>query len=48
MSVLQDLHAHLIQGGRVDELALHLYPTVVRLLHSVWVALNTVEYVAEQ
>ena len=28
----------------MDELALH--GTAVRLLHSVWVALNTVEYVA--
>jgi len=28
----------------VDELPLH--PTVVGLLHSVWVALSTVEYVA--
>ena len=44
MSVLLDLSSHLIQEGHVDELTLH--PTVVGLLHSVWVALNTVEYVA--
>ena len=44
MSVLQDLASPPIQGGHVDELALH--QEVVGLLHSVWVALNTVEYVA--
>jgi len=45
MSVLQDLTSHLIQGGHVDELALQ--GAVVGLLHSVWVVLNTVEYVAD-
>ena len=44
MSVLLDFSLPLIQGGHVDELTLHL--TLVGLLHSVWVALNTVEYVA--
>ena len=44
MSVLLDLTLLLIQEGHVDELALHI--TLVGLLHSVWVALNTVEYVA--
>ena len=44
MSVLLDLASHHIQRGHVDELPLH--GTVVGLLHSVWVALNTVEYVA--
>ena len=44
MSVLLDLGSPLIQEGHVDELTLHW--TVVGLLHSVWVALNTVEYVA--
>jgi len=45
MSVLLDLGSPLIQGGHVDEL-LTLQRTLVGLLHSVWVALNTVEYVA--
>ena len=45
MSVLQDSSPHLIQGGHVDELPLE--ETVAGLLHSVWVALNIVEYVAE-
>ena len=44
MSVLQDLTSQLIQGGHVDELI--LVRIVVHLLHSVWVALNTAEYVA--
>ena len=44
MSVLLDLSSPLIQEGHVDELTLHR--TLVGLLHSVWVALNTVEYVA--
>ena len=44
MSVLLDLDSPLIQEGHVDELALQR--TLVGLLHSVWVALNTVEYVA--
>ena len=44
MSVLQDLTSQLIQGGHVDELTLVI--TVVHLLHSVWVALNTAECVA--
>ena len=43
MSVLQDLDSPLIQEGHVDELTLQR--TFVGLLHSVWVALNTVEYV---
>ena len=44
MSVLQELTSHLIQGGHVDELTLVVI--VVHLLHSVWVVLSTVEYVA--
>ena len=44
MSVLLDLGSPLIQEGHVDELTLQC--TLVGLLHSVWVALNTVEYVA--
>ena len=44
MSVLQDLTLQLIQGGHVDELTLVFL--VVHLLHSVWVALITVECVA--
>ena len=44
MSVQQDLTSHLIQGGHVDELT--LLGIVVGLLHSVWVALSTVECVA--
>ena len=44
MSVLLGLTSHLIQRGHVDELTLH--SEVVHLLHSVWVALSTVEYVA--
>ena len=44
MSVLQDLTSRLIQGGHVDELPLQRGD--VGLLHSVWVALNIVEYVA--
>ena len=43
MSVLQDLTSHLFQGGHVDELT--LVGTVVHLLHSVWVAVSTVECV---
>ena len=46
MSVLLDLASHLIQGGHVDELALHR--SVAGLLHSVWVVLDTVEYVVGQ
>ena len=45
MSVLLDLGSPHIQEGHVDEL-LTLQGTLVGLLHSVWVALNTVEYVA--
>ena len=45
MSVLLDLASRLFQGGHVDELALQ--QEAVSLLHSVWVALNTIEYVAE-
>jgi len=45
MSVLLDLGRLLIQEGRVDEL-LTLHGTLVGLLHSVWVALNTVGCVA--
>ena len=45
MSVLQDLASPPIQGGHVDELPLQ--GAVAGLLHSVWVVLNTVEYVAE-
>ena len=45
MYVLQDLDSQLIQGGHVDELTLACI--VVHLLHSVWVALNTAECVAE-
>ena len=45
MSVLQDLTSQLIQRERVDELT--LVGILVLLLHSVWVALNTVECVAE-
>ena len=45
MSVLQDLDSQLFQGGHVDELT--LVGLVVHLLHSVWVALNTTECVAE-
>ena len=44
MSVLLDLDSPLIQEGHVDELTLQRQ--LVGLLHSVWVALNTVEYVA--
>ena len=44
MSVLQDLNSHLIQGGHVDELTLVV--VVVGPLHSVWVALSTVECAA--
>ena len=44
MSVLQDFDSHLIQGGHVDELTLVVI--VVHPLHSVWVALSTVECVA--
>ena len=44
MSVLLDLGSPLIQEGHVDQLSIH--NTLVGLLHSVWVALNTVEYVA--
>ena len=44
MSVLLDLGSPHIQEGHVDELTLQL--SLVGLLHSVWVALNTVEYVA--
>ena len=44
MSVLQDLASQVIQEGHVDELTLAI--TVVHLLHSVWVALNTAECVA--
>jgi len=44
MSVLLDLGSPLIQEGHVDELTLQVIP--VGLQHSVWVALNTVEYVA--
>ena len=44
MSVLLDLGSPLIQEGHVDELTLH--SAVVGLLHSVWLALNTVECVA--
>ena len=44
MSVLLGLASHIIQRGHVAELTLH--GTVVGLLHSVWVALNTVEYMA--
>ena len=44
MSVLQDLNAHLIQGGHVDEPT--LVGIVVHPLHSVWVALSTAECVA--
>ena len=44
MSVLQDFDSHLIQGGHVDELT--LVSIVVHPLHSVWVALSTVECVA--
>ena len=44
MSVLQDLDSHLIQGGHVDERT--LVGQVVGPLHSVWVALSTVECVA--
>ena len=44
MSVFQDLPTQLIQGGRVDELTLVVI--VVYPLHSVWVALNTVECMA--
>ena len=44
MSVLQDLTSQAIQGGHVVELT--LVGTVVHLLHSVWVALSTVECVA--
>ena len=44
MSVLLGSGSPLIQEGHVDELTLHR--TLVGLLHSVWVALNTVEYVA--
>ena len=44
MSVLLDLGSPLIQEGHVDELTLQ--SEVVGLLHSVWVALITVEYVA--
>ena len=44
MSVLQDLGSPHIQEGHVDELTLQR--SLVGLLHSVWVALNTVEYVA--
>ena len=43
MSVLQDLTSQVIQEGHVDKLTLVMF---VHLLHSVWVALNTVEYVA--
>ena len=42
MTVLQD--SHLIQGQHVDELTLVIL--IVHLLHSVWVALSTVECVA--
>ena len=44
MTALQDLASQLIQGGHVDEPALVV--TVVHLLHSVWVALNTARCVA--
>ena len=44
MSVLLGLGSPLIQEGHVDELTLQRQ--LVGLLHSVWVALNTVEYVA--
>ena len=44
MSVLLGLGSPLIQEGHVDELTLQA--VFVGLLHSVWVALNTVEYVA--
>ena len=44
ISVLKDLISQLIQRGHVDELTLVII--VVHLLHSVWVALNTVECVA--
>ena len=44
MSVLLDLSSPLIQEGHVDELTLQ--GVLVGLLHSVWVALNTVECVA--
>ena len=43
MSVPQVLDSHLIQGGHVDELTLVII--VFHLLHSVWVALSTVECV---
>ena len=47
MSVLLGLTSHLIQGGHVDKLPPDTgCMALVRLLHSVWVALNTVEYVA--
>ena len=44
MSVLQDLDSQLIQEGHVGKLI--LVQLVVHLLHSVWVALSTVECVA--
>ena len=44
MSVLQDLTSQHIQRGHVDELTLVIL--IVHLLHSVWVALSTVECVA--
>ena len=44
MSVLKDLTSQLIQGGHVDELT--LIDIIVHLLHSVWVALSTAEFVA--
>jgi len=44
---LSFLTSHLIQGGHVDELPPGTGGmALVRLLHSVWVVLDTVEYVA--
>ena len=45
MFVLQDLPTQLIQRGHVDEFTLVV--AIVHLLHSVWVALNIAECVAE-
>ena len=44
MTVLQDLDSQHTQGGHVDELT--LVNLIVHPLHSVWVALSTVECVA--